>query len=147
MVGQVLESRGSALGGGCRSGLARHFQIEPGFLDSEDAEVAQRATVMVSTKAFSAGVRGWNSAMREEVELLEAVLGFAFEDDGLRQEPWRIPFWEEMALPSPVTGPLDLAPWARAESILRCELIRRQDGARVCVRVGAKRGRIWRGRG
>jgi len=81
------------------------------------------------------------------VELLEAVLGFAFEDDGLRQEPWRIPFWEEMALPSPVTGPLDLAPWARAESILRCELIRRQDGARVCVRVGAKRGRIWRGRG
>ena len=86
VVGQVLESCGGALGGGCRSGLARHFQIEPGFLDSEDAEMAPAD----DGHGVDQGVLGGSARLEFSdgggVELLEAVLRFAFEDDSLSQE-------------------------------------------------------------
>jgi hypothetical protein len=86
VVSQVLESGGGAVdrGGGRR--LTGHFEFEAGLLEAEYAEMAPTG----DGHGFDQGGFGegaWLEFGDEAgVELLEAVLGLAFEDDGLGQE-------------------------------------------------------------
>jgi len=128
VVGEALEGRGGAVCAGRRT-LAADFQVEVTFWMPRTGPWRQRAMVMFSTKADSAAVRGWNSAMREAWSLSKRSLDSASRTMGLSQEAVADAVLGGNGLAFLVTGPRDLAPLARAESGLRWDLMRRQHSA------------------
>src|ERR1700730_422712 len=100
----------------------------------------QRETAMASTNSISTSLAGWNCWMWASRRSWNCSWDSAGSTTDLAERPWRRLLRDDLARPSGVAGPRDLAPLARAVWILRLDDI--MNGLRA---EGSGRGR-WEGR-
>src|SRR5665213_1410832 len=81
----------------------------------------QRATAMASTRSISTGLAGWNCWMWASRRSWNCSPDSAGSTTDLEDRPWLRLLRADLARPSGVAGPRDLAPLARAVLILRSD--------------------------
>src|SRR5437660_12491148 len=81
----------------------------------------QRATAMASTKSIWTSLAGWNCWMWASRRSRNCSSDSAGSRTDLAERPWQRLFREDLARPSGVAGPRDLAPLARADWLLELD--------------------------
>ena len=86
VVTEIAKHQRGAMRGRIRRRLASHLEIEPGFLKPEDAHVTPASDGHGFEERGFGGGAGLKLGDEGVVEVLEAIHGFAFENDGLGEE-------------------------------------------------------------